>query len=330
VTPGVTGRVGLGLLALFLAMSAARDVYFGWVFQSTNVFAVTALVFMATAMIFGGLTLREAKRWRGSLRHVRTILAVNVLTAAAWLAYLWAVKLIEPAVANTLWSGVGPLVIAALAVRASNAGTDRGRVVAESFGTVERVAHLGLLATLVFVAVAAATGHSGISVGGPWRTLAGIGLAVGSGGAIAVAILGTKHLHNAGFSARQLVALRFCVLIAVAAMFAIPGVGDGGAASVGGNAVGVAQRFADAARLIPAGLLLIALPIYALQAAVERLRPMTVEIVVALGPPLVFALQAFDGRIRFSPLTLAGVVSYSLCTCVALLGRLVSRTTRAF
>lgn len=332
MTDGVTSRIGLGLLALFLVMSAARDVFFGWVFQSTDVFAVTALVFMATAMIFGGLTLRERGRWRGSLRHLRTILAVNVLTAAAWLAYLWAVKLIEPAVASTIWSGVGPLVVAALAVRASSHGTDRSPAVAETFTAVERVAYLGLLTTLVFMAVVAGTGHSGIAAVNPWRTTAGIALAAGSGAAIAVAILGTKRLHDAGFSARQVVALRFCLLIAVAGVVAIPGfAGDGSAAAVspGGDTVGVAQRFADAARLIPAGLLLIALPIYALQAAVERLRPMTVEIIAALGPPLVFALQVFDGRIQFSPLTFAGVVSYSLCTSVAVLGRLVPLTQRA-
>lgn len=328
MSDGAGTRVGLGLVAVFVAMSAARDVFFAWVFQGTNVFAVTALVFGATAMIFGGLSLRERRRWQGSLRYLRTILAVNVLTAAAWLAYLWAVKLLEPAVANTIWSGVGPLVVASLAARAHRDRRGPRRAMAETFSPLERLAYIGLFATLVFLAVAAVTGHSGIPAAAPWRITAGVALAAGSGAAIAVAILGTKQLHEASFSARQVVALRFCVLVGIAAIAGVAGVGGDGATSAlvsGPDSAGTLQRFAGAARLIPAGLLLIALPIYALQAAVVRLRPMTVEAIAALGPPLVLALQAFDGRLHFSSFTLAGVAGYTLCTGVAVAARLVPR-----
>jgi hypothetical protein len=304
------------LVAVFLAMSAARDVFFAWVFQGTDVFAVTALVFGTTAVMFCGLSLRERPRWQHGLRYLKTIVAVNVLTAVAWLAYLWAVKLLEPAVASTIWAGVGPLAVARLA---RHAPSHRRRVApAETFGMVERVAHLGLVGTLGFLAVAAVTGHSGIAAA-PWRTAIGVGLAVGSGVAIAVAIVVTKQLHDARFSARQVVAVRFCLLIIVAGAAGLVGV-----AGAGSGIASAPQRFASAARLIPAGLLLVTLPIYALQAAVVRLRPMTVEAVAALGPPLVFALQAFDGRLRFSAFTLAGVISYALCTGVAAAARLLA------
>lgn len=314
---GAGARAGLVLLAIFLALSSTRDVFFAWVFQGADVFAVTALVFAASVAIFGVLSLRERRRWQGSLRHLRPILAMNVLTALAWLAYLWAVKLLEPAVANTIWSGVGPLAVASLARRASGDPLRRRLASAETFQTLERLAHLGMLATLAFLAITAVTGHSGISAADPWRTSAGVVLAAGSGIAIAVAILVTKQLHEADFSAHQVLALRFCLLVAIAALAGLAGVGEAGAI-----APGASQRFTGAAPLIPAGLLLVALPIYALQAAVVRLRPMTVEAVAALGPPLVFALQAFDGRLHFSPFTMAGVVGYALCTSVAAAARL--------
>ncbi|HEU4733005.1 MAG TPA: hypothetical protein VFT22_34160 [Kofleriaceae bacterium] len=310
-------RAGLVLVAVFLAMSAARDVFFAKVFQGIDVFAVTALVFGATAVLFAGSTLRDRRQWRRSERELPSILAVNALTAAAWLSYLWAVKLLEPAVANTIWSGVGPLTVASLAARAPGA---RRTAPAEPFSGLERLAHLGMLGTLVFLAVAAIGGHSGISTTAPWRTAAGVALAAGSGVAIAVAIVVTKRLHDAGLSARQVVALRFCLLVIVAGLAGIAGLGGGSA-----GLTGAGQRFTDAAHLVPAGLVLVALPIYALQAAVVRLRPMTIEAIAALGPPLVFALQAFDGRLHFSSFTLAGVMGYAACTILAAAARLAGR-----
>ena len=321
MTSGGGTRTGLGLLALFLAMSATRDVFFAWVFQIADVFTVTALVFGAASALFVVLTWHERRQRQRAPQHLRQIVAVNVLTAAAWLAYLWAIKLLEPAVASTIWSGAGPLVVAALATRAP------GRLhlgPAESFRRLERLAHLGILGTIAFLGAIAVSGRSGGAVADPWQATAGVALAAGSGAVIAVAILVTKQLHDADFSAGHVLALRFWLLVVVAAGAGLVGLGDPDDAGAGLADAG--RRFGDAVHLIPAGLLLISLPIYAMQAAVVRLRPMTVEAVAALGPPLVFMLQAFDGRLSFSPFTMAGVASYALCTTVAVIARLVPDT----
>ena len=60
-----------------------------------------------------------------------------------------------------------------------------------------------------------------------------------------------------------------------------------------------------------AALLLIVLPLYLNQRGVALASPMTVRVVHAAGPVLVFALQLADGRLPASPWSLAVIIAYA-------------------
>jgi hypothetical protein len=54
------------------------------------------------------------------------------------------------------------------------------------------------------------------------------------------------------------------------------------------------------------------MPSFMLQLGIARASPLAVNVMRSLGPVFVFALQQFDGRLRFSGATLACVASFCL------------------
>ena len=94
----------------FVLLSAVRDVYFGHVFQSVGFLKVVLIACTICTLFFlivSGL--------RGALSVLKgnlgIVVAVNVTTAVAWISYFFALTHISPAVANTLYSGIGPIAI---------------------------------------------------------------------------------------------------------------------------------------------------------------------------------------------------------------------------
>jgi hypothetical protein len=74
---------------------------------------------------------------------------------------------------------------------------------------------------------------------------------------------------------------------------------------------------------ILAGQVLITLPSYFAQRAVALVTPLAVGVAGALGPFLVFGLQALEGRVAFSTRTLAGLIAYSLGSLIIAVGELM-------
>jgi drug/metabolite transporter (DMT)-like permease len=62
---------------------------------------------------------------------------------------------------------------------------------------------------------------------------------------------------------------------------------------------------------------LIVLPLFAFQLGIGRTTPLTAQVIRALGPVFVFALEQFDGRLRYSLPTLACILAYSASVIVS-------------
>ena len=140
-------------MALF-SFSAVRDVYFGHVFQSVGFFKVVLITctictvfFLIVAALWGALSVLKD--------HLGIVAAVNVTTAIAWIFYFFALTHISPAVANTLYSGIGPIAIIALEAIG-------WRIVAR--GPVRRweaIFFAGIALSLVLIGVGAVVGPLG-------------------------------------------------------------------------------------------------------------------------------------------------------------------------
>ena len=134
---------------------------------------------------------------------------MNLFTALAWLSYFQSLRLLEPAIANVLHAGVGPLTILGMGAVGWRI-VDAGRMTALEAACQ---AAMGIcLAGLVAVALL------GLSAGaGGVTALIGCLFVTASGAAITIATLYAKRLHDQGASAAAVVATRFLGVLAAAA-----------------------------------------------------------------------------------------------------------------
>jgi len=269
-------------------------VYFGGLFQSTDPLGVAVVAFAMCALGFAPIALvRSPESFRLLARRPGEVLAVNVTTALAWIAFFYALRTIEPLLVQILFSGVGPLSVSWL---------DRLVVLTrpEPLGRTERAIHLGLLGSLVLAAVVVVGGLSGMGRQSAGTALLGVGLAVGAGISISLSTVLSRRLSDTGVRPSALVSVRFVGAIVLAAALAIV---SGGGLSLGGSRHEIVVA-------IVAVLALIVFPIYVNQVGTALASPLTVRAVLALGPVVIFVLQLLEGRLTPSPYSLACAMVY--------------------
>lgn len=291
----------------FVVLSAFRDVFFADALRAAPFFAVTLIAFATCTAAFLGVALLERER---TLRVVftdwRAFLLMNLFTAVSWLQYFQSLRLLEPAIANVLHAGLGPLAIMAM-------GAIGWRIV--DAGRMTRIEAACQAAMALCLAGLTAVALAGLSAGvGGMVALAGCAFAAGSGVTITIATLYAKRLHEEGASAAAVVATRFLgVLIAAAA-----------ALSLAPDSRAAAVAPASWLALAPAAFVFMAVPIYLNQIGVKRASPLTVRVLLALGPVFLIALQTVAGGTTLSGYSLAGVTAYCAIAIVASLARAVA------
>jgi drug/metabolite transporter (DMT)-like permease len=286
--------LGPALVLVFCVSQAFRDVYFGHVFQGVDFFAVILLAFLASTILFTAIPLLRDRSAFAKLRgHGRTVLMMNLTTALAWSCYFYGLSHLEPSIVNTMHSGMGPLTVvtlAALGARLAKTGHVRWW---EYLGYAGIALSLGALAWVVL------SGGSGLAASETTALLALAALTV-SGASITVSLLYCKRLHDHGVNAEVVTSVRYMLLIAVAAAAVCHKGGLGGIGSAG-----------EAATLTALATILMVLPLYAFQVGIALTAPLTANVLRALGPVFVFALQQIDGRLTYSTPTLIGILVYS-------------------
>ena len=287
--------LGPALVLVFCVSQAFRDVYFGHVFQGVDFFAVILLAFLASTVLFTAIPLLRDRSAFGKLRgHGRTVLMTNVTTALAWSCYFFGLSHLEPSIVNTMHSGMGPLTVVALAAFGVRlAKTDH-------VGWWEYLGYAGIALSLVALAWVVLSGHSGLAAGSETTALLGLAALLVSGASITVSLLYCKRLHDHGVNAEVVTSVRYVLLILIAAGVVWHKGGLGGIGTVG-----------EAATLTALATVLIVLPLYAFQVGIALTAPLTANVLRALGPVFVFALQQIDGRLTYSTPTLIGILAYS-------------------
>ena len=298
---------GPAFVLAFVVFSAFRDVFFADALRSAPFFAVALIAFSTCTAAFLLVALCERER---TLRVVftdwRAFLLMNLFTAVAWLQYFQSLRCLEPAIANVLHAGLGPLTIMAMGAIGWRI-VDAGRMTA--IETACQAAMALCLVGLVAVALLGLSAGEGGTV-----ALTGCTFAAGSGVTITLATLYAKRLHDDGASAAAVVATRFLGVLA-AAVVALSFMPDARAA-----AVAPATWLA----LVPAAFLFMAVPIYFNQIGVKRANPLTVRVLLALGPVFLIALQTVAGGTKLSGYSLAGVAAYCAIAIAAVLMRAIS------
>lgn len=299
-------RTHLGLICClsFVTLEAFQAVYLGSVFQNADSFAVGTAVFGISVL---GCTVATAvfrpAELAASVRSWKIVALLNLLAALTWITYFTAIQLIEPAVVFTVFSGMVPLAtIVAGRFRLPEAVAPKQALV--SFG------NLLILLAIAVLAVITVLGHSGF-VRGTWIAgLSGVLLSAMSGSFTAMVILFSVRLNQRGVGPLCQFGLRFMLytLLAFAAFL------------FGIDAKSTNVTIDDYFWITLVGLLVIAFPLYLVQKAIPLVHSSVIAAITALGPAIVFVMQLLEGRVDYSPATLAGLAIYMVGAMLAVVG----------
>jgi hypothetical protein len=302
---------GVVFTLLFTLAAAARDVFFGGVFQHYRYFDVVLVTFgLASALFLVLVIVRAPAQLRALARAWRSVVVINIGTAAAWMSFFFSLKLLEPAIVNTIHAGTGAATLAAAGALGLNISAK-----VEVRG-LERWIQAAVFATLLALAAVVLTGASGIAGRTTNENLVGLALAFASGVFISLTSDVTKRMHEHGVSVEAVLGTRFLLGTAVCATASILGFGSGAPLSEAGAFATIAA----------AGLLLIVVPLYLFQLGLARTSAFSVWVIQAVGPCLVFTGQLWDGRIAPSPWSLGCIVLYSLLVIAGAAVRRYERT----
>ena len=272
--------------AFFVLMEAFQTVYFGTVLQQISPFLLGSAVFGISSAISVALSIWFDPEQLGRIRaHLWPLLRVNLFGTIAWLSYLFSMKNIEPAVAFTVFSASIPLTIIYLENTRQDAIGRFGSMLL--FGSI---GYLGIISVLGFTGFQSAEMHV--------TALSILGCAV-AGVSISVVLLQSKALNLAGLSSLSVFGLRF-ILFALLS----------GLAYLFFDA-GTAPFNPDVAWIIFLGVLLLALPLYAVQRAIDIADARTVGVFTAFTPLGVVLLQVIENRVEFSIATVVGICVYA-------------------
>lgn len=293
--------LGPALIGGFVLSQALRDVYLAQVFRSVDVFATILATFPLMALIFGGIALWRDRAGLAKLRsHLGLVVAMNVTTALAWTSYFFALKFVQPSVLNALHSGFGPLTVVVLGLcGVALAGQDK-------WSRLEGACYAGLAASMAFLWWVVLSGESGRIDYSLAAAASGLLALTMSGVSITISHLLAKRLNDLGFGANAVTGARYILISLIALAVVASGARPTGLA-------GPADWLTLAALATP----LIALPLYALQVGISMTKPLTAQVLRALGPVVIFALELTDERIVWSGAALGGIIAYSVFALAA-------------
>ena len=295
---------GLAWALAFAVLDAAQAVVFGNWLQFMDSFQVGFLVFALTTMASLVWAARfRPEQLRLALLHWRKLAGLNLAFALGWALFLLSIQLLEPAIAFSLFTGVIPLTTILAAVL----GFADGMAARNS---IERTGNLVLLAGLVFLCWITLGGSSGFVRGALPAAMAGLALAIAAGMAITVMLFFSRRLDADGVEPATQFATRFGIYL----ILSFTGW------QLGFDAKAHTTSLPMLAMAVAAGIVLMAMPVYAVQKAVALVPTLTIAAFAATSPFLVFVFQQIEGRIDYAPLTLAGLSICFAGSLIALTG----------
>ncbi|SOB75687.1 hypothetical protein SAMN04488490_1317 [Marinobacter sp. LV10R510-11A] len=294
-------RIGLFWAIFFVGLEAIQAVFFGGIFQAHDSFVIGALVFGTTsAATLAWAQLRTPDQLNIAWSKRRSLLGLSFSTTIVWIAYFFALQMIEPAVVFMVFSGLIPLsIVAASRLGVPEATTPHNGI--EKIG----LAVIGL--GVIYLWAITILGRSGFVRGG--LPTAAISLAV-------MMIYGHR-LDRLGIAPIAQYGLRFPLYI----IFSLCAIG------LGIDAKGAVDT-QNLAVVVLVGLIVIAFPVFAMQKAISMLSTGTLATITALGPLAVFVLQFVEGRVGYATATMKVLAIYILGALIAAFGGAQATTRR--
>ncbi|WP_101257884.1 hypothetical protein [Streptomyces barkulensis] len=269
----------IALIALSVLLQAGTEGFLSGRLDVTSSLLFSLLAFVSSAAVFLLMSvLRGCRRPPAPRRPVRRLLwRMNIASAVTFLGFYLSLVWVPAALAASLMAGVGPLAVALIdTVRRTGAP---GRASWARGGTLLAVSLLAALACVP---------PGELSRTGP-TTVGGGALAVAAGFGAAYLAMVSRSLGTLGVDPVLVMAHRFHLTYAVAALLLLSRGGPGG------------QEMAFGAAAV-AGLLGVVLPLYLLQIGIQRCPPMVTMVLLTTLPGLTYVAQVLFGD-TFRPLS---------------------------
>jgi drug/metabolite transporter (DMT)-like permease len=299
------GQEAAGFLAavVFVCLSVWRDVYLGAALQRITPLVMAAAAFTLCTLVFLPTGLHSRQSMTVFRNRLGDLLWVNVTSAGAWIAFLYALKLVEPAIVQILYSGIGPLSV----IWAERYRSRDKRAV--ELTLAERISYAALLTALVFAAVVVLSGLSGSGHQPINECVIGVLLAIAGGGFISVSTMLCRKLNDAGATPSAVLAFRYpgaAIIAAIVTAYSPASLPNG-------------LGWIDGTLLVAAALIVVSS--YVNQVAISLATPLTVRVVLAAAPAFIFALQMVEGRLITSPYSLLAAAVYGCAAVSAAVAR---------
>ncbi|MGX7828005.1 EamA family transporter [Actinokineospora sp. 24-640] len=285
----------------YAVLIAGTDVYAGHQLQSLNPITVGAISFTLAGVWFLGLD-SVKHGLRTALRPMRThrgdVIAINIMTAGAWLTLLYALKMLEPAVVNVVAFAIGPVLTVLLGPLLR-----KGSTVLRA----EVLVAVGVVAALALLSWGSVSGNSGVGDIDTGQAVLGLALGFACGVACVGSVIYSKRLSDHGLTPLSSLSVRFFLMIVVS--WALVATSD---------EPGIGPAFLPAALIAVIG---VALPSYLGQLGIKYVEPITASLVDTLSPVFAFLLQLLDGRLTPSALTLACILAITVLVGIGVVAR---------
>ncbi|WP_051940468.1 DMT family transporter [Stenoxybacter acetivorans] len=278
-------KLGAFLVLAFLIMANANAVFSGWLLQSVPPFTLLFWGFLITTLFF--FVRLSVSQGVAALKIPRAslmgLITLNLASGISWIGYYCALKFIEPAIVSALMGCIGPLFILMV-----------GFISQRRISINQVITSAGIIAGTAVLSWASIADRSAVQNVAVNHVLLGLGAAFIGGFGQVLTTLSTKKLANQNWSASQIMAHRFYLLTAVAAVVALNSTGlllnsPAGMVSVGTVSV-----------------LGILVPLWLLQKGIIISSPFTVSVLLSLGPLMTLLFQGFDSRLLWSNMSVVG------------------------
>ncbi len=287
---------GIACVVAFLLLANANAVLSGNLLQHIHpflllfwCFLITSIFFQIRLVLFSDQKTKVMKPGSFGLTIV-----LNAVTAFNWIGYFLALRYVEPAIVSALMGGFGPL---------STIFWDHMIRKQKQSLSIYLVA-MGILSGASILVVALLMGLSGTQQLELKYTVIGLVAGIIGGVSQALTIVVSKKMGDNGWTATQIMAYRFHLLVFIAAILAY----------YSGPGIVITSR-TELLGIALVTVLGVVLPLWLLQRGILLSEPFIVAALLAWAPLLTYFFQVFDSRIEMSSISFLGcmvVVFFSL------------------
>ncbi|TQI82189.1 EamA-like transporter family protein [Serratia fonticola] len=284
---------GVFFVLSFVFLASAKEVYIGHAVQGIPPYLLVIYCFVPISILFFLIYL-----WKSGFddfiletkKNIKDVVAVNISTSVSWIASFYALKYIEPSIENAINTGIGPVITFIAAFSINNISHYNKREVISSIGIS--------FAIIIMIAISL-SGKSGVENHSHIDTVYGVLFCFLTGLGIVGNTIFSKRLSKSGCSTSFVLTTRFYLMLIVSFFMLF---------YTTTNIEPLHLLKENLAGVIVLTFFGIMLPLFLLQKGIERIEPMTISLLIVLGPILTYTLQFFDDRLSLSYYTLMAIL----------------------